>query len=117
MDVFPGVHIEYDVRERIMKQIVFIIIGVFFLLLGLIGLLIPVVPQVPFLATGVLFLAGGSKRVQKRVFDSKLYKKHVQKHVENSRFLSRMVHRIVGELDENGGIREGKQSGSETGMK
>lgn len=83
-----------------MKQIIFIIIGIFFLILGVIGLLLPVIPQIPFFAAGVLFLAGGSKRVQRRVFSSKLYHKHLKSHVDGSRFLTRMVHRIAGDPDE-----------------
>ena len=65
-----------------MKRIVYLIIGVLFLLMGFIGLLLPVIPQVPFLITGMAFLMRGSKRVEDILSRTAFYRKHMAKIME-----------------------------------
>lgn len=61
-----------------MKRIIYIIAGTVFLVIGLIGLALPVIPQVPFLLLAVLLLARGSEHVRRWIINSKLYKKYLK---------------------------------------
>ena len=58
---------------------VLIIIGLFFILLGFVGLLLPVAPQVPFFIIGAICLMKSSNRIRDWVKQHALYKKHCQK--------------------------------------
>jgi uncharacterized membrane protein YbaN (DUF454 family) len=44
-----------------------IALAVFFFILGIIGLLLPIVPQVPFFVMSLLFLSLASRRVHRKV--------------------------------------------------
>ena len=57
-----------------MKRIIYIIIGSLFLLMGFVGLLLPVIPQVPFWITGMAFLMRGSKRLEERITRTAFYR-------------------------------------------
>lgn len=56
-----------------MKKLIFLILGMIFLLTGLVGLLLPVFPQIPFLTIGCGFLMIGSKRFEKWLKGTALY--------------------------------------------
>ena len=43
-----------NIMKAIIKKYIFILIGIFFMILGVIGLIIPVIPQVPFFVLGVV---------------------------------------------------------------
>ncbi len=62
-----------------MKKIIYFISGCVFLILGLIGLALPVIPQVPFLILSVMFFARASQRLrswmEKRFSNMELYRK------------------------------------------
>ncbi|MBB5182758.1 DUF454 family protein [Catenisphaera adipataccumulans] len=47
--------------------------GSFFLVLGLIGLAIPIIPQVPFLLASAFCFSKGSERFNKKMKESRLY--------------------------------------------
>lgn len=79
-----------------MKRIIYFILAVFFLILGAIGLALPVVPQVPFLLLGFGFLAGASKRVHRKVTQTQFYQKHGREWVKKSKILES----LFGEWDE-----------------
>lgn len=79
-----------------MKRIIYFILAVFFLILGAIGLALPVVPQVPFLLLGFGFLAGASKRVHRWVTQTEFYQKHGRVWVKKSKILES----LFGEWDE-----------------
>ncbi len=65
------------------------IFGTVFLILGLIGLLLPVIPQIPFLAASAVFFASGSERMRKKILNNHLYKKYLSPFIEKSPFLRR----------------------------
>ena len=74
-----------------MKRIIFVIGGVFFLILGLIGLILPVIPQIPFLALSLLLFARGSRRVHEKLVNSRLFTKKIRPVIEKSPLLSRLL--------------------------
>ena len=57
----------------------YIISGVFFLMLGFIGLMIPVIPQVPFLLSGVFLVSKGSERFERKIKSTRIYKEYISK--------------------------------------
>ena len=60
-------------------KILYISGGVLFFLLGAIGLVIPVVPQVPFFLLSVYLFSKGSPRFEKKLKSTKIYQKYVSK--------------------------------------
>lgn len=80
-----------------MKRIIYFILAGFFLLLGLIGLALPVFPQIPFFVLGFAFLAGASKRVHRWVTQTEFYQKHGREWVKKSKFLES----LLGEWEES----------------
>ena len=58
-------------------RIIYLILAAIFLVLGTIGLSLPIIPQVPFLALGFLFLSLGSKKFRRFVESKAIYKEHV----------------------------------------
>jgi len=75
-----------------MGKLICFILGVIFLAAGAIGLLLPVIPQVPFLALGFVFLMLGSKRFAKWLKSTALYQNQLKGFIKKSRFLSRLIH-------------------------
>ena len=51
-------------KLRYIYQSVLFIIGLFFILLGFVGLLLPVAPQVPFFIIGAICLMKSSNRIR-----------------------------------------------------
>ena len=70
-----------------MKKIICIIFASVFYILGFIGLLIPVIPQVPFFVVGTLMLALGSKKVKEKIKSTKFYNEHVEEYLEKYKIL------------------------------
>ena len=68
-----------------------IILATIFFILGVIGLLIPVIPQVPFFVAGVLLMSAVSPRFRNAVTGTKLYRKYLKKHIDNNVRLSAML--------------------------
>ena len=60
-------------------KILYISGGILFFLLGVIGLVIPVVPQVPFFLLSVYLFSKGSPRFEKKLKSTKIYQKYVSK--------------------------------------
>lgn len=59
------------------KKIMFILFGFIFLLLGVIGVLIPMLPTVPFLLLASICFMKGSNRMNSWFEKTKLYENHV----------------------------------------
>ncbi|GAA0720469.1 hypothetical protein GCM10008905_09680 [Clostridium malenominatum] len=64
------------------KKILYITLGIFFLVLGSIGALIPVLPTTPLLLLASLCFVKGSERVDRWFKDTKLYKRHLERYIE-----------------------------------
>ena len=71
-----------------MKKVICVIFGTIFYILGFIGLLLPVIPQVPFFIIGTFFFFIGSKKIIQWITNTKFYKKYIKDNVSKSRLLS-----------------------------
>lgn len=66
-------------KLRYVYQSVLFIIGLFFILLGFVGLLLPIAPQVPFFIIGAICLMKSSNCIRDWVKQHALYKKALSK--------------------------------------
>ena len=82
-------------KLRYIYQSVLFIIGLFFILLGFVGLLLPVAPQVPFFIIGAICLMKSSNRIRDwvlvRAYSVTKTRKHCQKFIEKSKLLKRIL--------------------------
>ena len=65
-----------------MRKAALTIASIICFILGIVGLLIPVIPQIPFFVLGVLCLSAASTRFKQFVVGTPLYQKHIKEHVE-----------------------------------
>lgn len=65
------------------KKVVFIIIGILAILVGSIGVVLPVIPTTPFLLVASFCFAKGSDKFDKWFKSSKLYKKYLENFIKN----------------------------------
>lgn len=73
-----------------MKKIICLILASIFYLLGIIGLIIPIVPQIPFFIIGTIFLIIGFKKIKEKILESKLYKKYLKEWVNKNNILRKI---------------------------
>ncbi len=73
-----------------LKRIICLILAIIFYLLGIIGLAIPVVPQVPFFVAGTVLLAVGFKTVKNMILKNGFYNKHLKSTVDKNKILSKV---------------------------
>ena len=64
------------------KRILFIASGCICLALGCVGMVLPVLPTVPFFLATVFFIANSSKRLHDWFVSTKMYKKHLESYVQ-----------------------------------
>ena len=65
------------------KKIIFVIAGFIFLLLGIIGIVLPILPTVPFLLLTSYCFARGSSKFETWFKSSKIYKKYLESFIIN----------------------------------
>ena len=73
-----------------------LILGILFLILGAVGLLLPVIPQVPFLVAGMLLLMKGSTKFSRWIKDKKLYQQYAEPVLKKNP----MLKKLAGENEE-----------------
>lgn len=73
-----------------MKKIICLIFASLFYLLGIIGLIIPIVPQIPFFIIGTIFLIIGFQTIKEKILESKLYEKYLKEWVNKNNFLRKI---------------------------
>lgn len=66
-----------------LKKILFIVVGLISFLLGMIGVIVPVLPTTPFLILASFCFVRGSKKFDRWLKSTKVYKKHMESFVEN----------------------------------
>lgn len=65
------------------KKYMYVTAGIIFVILGSIGVILPVLPTTPFLLLASFCFAKGSKRFENWFKSTKLYKKHLESFVNN----------------------------------
>lgn len=70
-------------RKSIIARILFITIGTIALVLGTIGVILPILPTTPFFLLTAYCYARGSQRFHNWFISSKLYKKHISGFAEH----------------------------------
>ena len=70
-----------------MKRTIFIILGSVCLGLGCVGIVLPILPTVPFFLATVFFYANSSKKLHDWFLSTKLYKKHLESYVQKKGML------------------------------
>lgn len=73
-----------------MKKTICLIFAIIFYLLGIIGLIIPIVPQIPFFIIGTIFMIIGFKSFKTKIRESEFYKEHLQEIVSKNKFLRKI---------------------------
>lgn len=61
-----------------LKNAVYMVCAFFFLFLGMIGVVIPLLPTTPFLLTAAFFFAKGSQRFNRWFLSTRLYQNHLE---------------------------------------
>lgn len=64
-------------------KILYITLGSIFLLIGIIGIVLPVLPTTPFLLLTVFFYAKGSPRFHHWFIQTKIYERYLSDYIEN----------------------------------
>ena len=67
--------------KRFFKKLLFLYLALFFFRLGVIGLIFPILPQVPFFVLSFMFLAGASSHFKRFIVSTKLYNKFLKNYV------------------------------------
>lgn len=62
-----------------------------FFVLGIVGLLIPIIPQIPFFAVSIFLLAAASHKFKMMIINTDLYKKHLKKYIDKNEKLSKFM--------------------------
>ena len=65
-----------------LKQLVFLIIGCLSLALGCVGIVLPILPTVPFFLVTVFCFANSSQRLHDWFIGTQMYKKHLESFVQ-----------------------------------
>ncbi|MCR4648640.1 MAG: DUF454 family protein [Lachnospiraceae bacterium] len=64
------------------KKLVYLYLSFFFLRLSLLGIILPIIPWVPFLMISFMFLAGASRHFRKFIVNTGFYKKFLKNSVD-----------------------------------
>ncbi|MCR5141159.1 MAG: YbaN family protein [Ruminococcus sp.] len=64
------------------KKVIFIIVGCICLALGTVGVVLPILPTVPFYLATAFCFANSSEQLHEWFINTGLYKKHLQSYVE-----------------------------------
>ncbi|MFG6495774.1 YbaN family protein [Fictibacillus sp. UD] len=64
------------------KNIIFVILGFFFLSLGMVGIVLPLIPTTPFLLLASYFFVKGSKKFEVWFKGTTIYKQHLEEFIK-----------------------------------
>lgn len=65
------------------KSLIFIFLGLISLGMGIVGIILPILPTVPFLLLTSFFFAKGSEKFNRWFLSTKIYQKHLDGFVKN----------------------------------
>ena len=74
----------------LVKKIVLVSLSVLFLVLGIVGLVLPIIPQVPFFILSLICIVLLSKKLYHKVVGSKFYKNKCITCIERHKFLGKI---------------------------
>ena len=74
--------------KTVIKQYALMTAGGFLIILGIIGLALPIVPQVPFFIMGIMLLMKGSEKVRNFMENNSLYRKFHDRYMSRRKKLS-----------------------------
>ena len=72
-----------------LKQIIFLIIGCLSLALGCVGIVLPILPTVPFFLLTVFCFANSSQKLHDWFIGTQMYKKHLESFVQKKGMTAR----------------------------
>ena len=72
-----------------LKQIIFLIIGCLSLALGCVGIVLPILPTVPFFLLTVFCFANSSQKLHDWFIGTQMYKKHLESFVQKKGMMVR----------------------------
>lgn len=73
-----------------MKKIICLIFASGFYILGIIGLIIPIIPQIPFFIIGTIFIIIGFEGIKEKILESNFYKQHLKEFVDKNNTLKKI---------------------------
>ena len=74
-----------------MKKIICLVFGIAFMILGGVGLLLPVIPQIPFFVMGIIFLMTGSKRFAGWIKEKSFYQQYIKPVLQKNKMIAKLV--------------------------
>lgn len=74
-----------------MLKLISLIVGILFFLVGIVGLFLPVIPQVPFFVLSFLFLMLGSEKIAERIKKTDVYQRKMKPWIQKNKLLSRLL--------------------------
>lgn len=78
------------VFKVIIKKLILVVLSVLFFALGIIGLVLPIVPQVPFFILSLICIVLLSKKLYHKVVGSKFYTNKCVPHIRKHKFLGKI---------------------------
>ena len=70
-----------------MKKIICLIFAIVFYILGIIGLIILIIPQIPFFIIGTIFIIIGFESIKEKILENNFYKQHLKNFVDKNKTL------------------------------
>lgn len=81
-----------------LRKAIYIILGCIGLILGAVGVIVPMLPAFPFLLLAAFGFARGSERLHSWFISTRLYKKNLETYMRGQGMTRRTKHRIIASV-------------------
>lgn len=81
-----------------LRKAIYIILGCIGLILGVVGVIVPMLPAFPFLLLAAFGFARGSERLHSWFISTRLYKNNLETYVRGQGMTRRTKHRIIASV-------------------